>query len=258
MSETPVGSGGDTLVEKEFWEEEYYWANVQPPCLPDLDMPFDQSMAHALERLAPAQQGERVIEIGCAPAKWLAYYGQRFGVIADGVEYSEKGANLSQANLDALGLEGKIHHADFFTTDAERYDVVLSFGFIEHFDDLEGVFARHLDFVKPGGRLVIGVPNFRGLNKTLQRWSDPAYLALHNLRAMDPALYRRLGAEHGLERLHQEYIGGPDPIIIKLGKPWITPLVLAEARFRRLGFTERLNSGFASPYLLTVFRTPAA
>jgi SAM-dependent methyltransferase len=248
----------DTLVEKEFWETEYYWATVQPPIRPDLDMPFDRSMASALERLAPAGPDDRVLEVGCAPAKWLGFYGDRFGSHVEGIEYSEKGARLSQDNLDALGVSGVIHHDDFFTCPVTEYDLVLSFGFIEHFDDLESVFARHVEFVRPGGRLVIGVPNFRGVNRVLQRWADPGYLALHNLRAIDSGFYRRAGERHGLTRLDQAYIGGPDPIIVKLGRRWVTPLVLAEARLRRLRALERADTPWTSPYLLTVFRTSAS
>jgi SAM-dependent methyltransferase len=248
----------DTLVEKEFWETEYYWASARPPIRPDLDMPFDRSMAAALERLAHATADDRVLEVGCAPAKWLGFYGSRFGSYVEGVEYSEKGATLSRENLAALGVPGVIHHADFFTCPVEQYDLVLSFGFIEHFDRLESVFARHLQFVRPGGRLVIGVPNFHGLNRILQRLADPAYLELHNLRAMDPALYRDLGDHHGLTRLHQTYVGGPDPIIVKLGKRWVTPLVLAQARLRRLRALDRADAPWTSPYLLTVFLKSAS
>jgi SAM-dependent methyltransferase len=248
-------TGGDRLVEKEFWEEEYYWAREQPPVRPDTDLPFDRAMMHALDVLAPATPRDRVLEVGCAPAKWLGFYGQHFGSTVDGIEYSEKGARLSQQTLDALGVRGQITCADFFEVSPEPYDVVLSFGFIEHFDDIPAVFARHLEFVRPGGRLVMGVPNFRGLNRLLQRWADPSYLALHNLAALEPELYRDLGREHHLELLHQRYIGGPDPIIVKHGRRWVTPLVLAEARVRRVRATERLNSGLVSPYLLSVFRT---
>jgi SAM-dependent methyltransferase len=246
------------LVDKSFWEEEYYWADVRPPCRPDPDLPFDMALGAALARLAPVGPGDSVIEIGCAPAKWLAFYGERFGAHVEGIEYSAKGAELSQANLDACGVSGTIREEDFFNCDVTEHDLVVSLGFIEHFDELESVFARHLDFVKPGGRLLIGVPNFRGLNRVLQRWSDPSYLALHNLRAMDPALYREFGAAHGLDLLAQEYIGGTDPIIVKLGPPHVNAIILAEARLRRLSVGRRFNHAWFAPYLLTVLRKPSS
>ena len=246
-----------TLVEKEFWEEEYYWAGIEPPIRPDADLPFDRSLAAGLAELAPAAPGRSVMEIGCAPAKWLVFYGERFGTRVEGIEYSEKGAELSRANLAACGVDGTIHAVDFFGVEPTRHDLVVSLGFIEHFDDIAGVFARHVEFVKPGGQLVIGVPNYRGWNRLLQRWADPSHLALHNLRAMDPELYRSLATANGLEVEASRYLGGTDPIIVKLGAKPVTPIVLAEARLRRLKASERWNHRWVSPYLLTTFRRPA-
>ena len=80
----------------------------------------------------------------------------------EGIEYSEQGAELSRRNLDACGLAGNIRHADFFDCEPSRNDLVLSMGFIEHFDDLEGVFARHLDFLAPGGRLLVEISTSAG------------------------------------------------------------------------------------------------
>jgi len=36
-------------------------------------------------------------------------------------------------------------------------------GFIEHFDEPVGVVVRHLDLLKPGGILLLGVPNYGGI-----------------------------------------------------------------------------------------------
>jgi SAM-dependent methyltransferase len=199
-----------------------------------------------------------VLEIGCAPAKWLVHLAETAGPHVEGIEYSEPGAQLSTANLSACGIEGVIHHADFFTHEVSGYDLVLSLGFIEHFEELDEVFARHVAFVAPGGRLLLGVPNFLGLNGFLQRHSDPAYLALHNLRAMDPSELRRLGESNGLEILDQRYLGGTDAVIVKPGPWWVKGIVLAEGRLRRLRFAGRLNHRWFSPYLLTAYSKPRA
>jgi 2-polyprenyl-3-methyl-5-hydroxy-6-metoxy-1,4-benzoquinol methylase len=44
---------------------------------------------------------------------------------------------------------------------------VISFGFIEHFDNPENVIQKHLDLLKPGGILIVGVPNFTGIHGIL-------------------------------------------------------------------------------------------
>jgi SAM-dependent methyltransferase len=243
----------NNLVGPEFWEDDYL-REVSLPARPDRANPFERCMSRTLAQHAPVSPGHRVLEVGCAPAKWLAFYAERFGASVEGIEYTELGASLSRLNLAECGIDGKIHQADFFTVEPSSYDLVLSLGFIEHFDDLEGAFARHLEFVAPGGRLVIGVPNYRGLNRWLQWLSDPAHLRLHNLRAMDPRLYRRLAALHGLEVTYADHIGGFDPTIIRLGRRVAVPIIVLEGRYRRLAIADRINHPLASSYLVTVMQ----
>jgi SAM-dependent methyltransferase len=252
------------IVEKSFWENDYYWARAELPCRVELGQPFDRSLARALAAHAPVEPGQRVLEVGCAPAKWLLFYAERFGARVAGIEYSEKGAALSRANLAAAGAPSEIHQADFFAVDPSPHELVLSIGFIEHFDDVPGTFARHLPFLAPGGRLAIGVPNFRGLNRALQWLADPGYLALHNPAAMRASLYRELADVHGLRLEHLGYLGGLDPAIIRLSRGRaLSPrrllpgaATLAERRFRALPVGERLQHRWASSYLLAVYRAP--
>jgi SAM-dependent methyltransferase len=244
------------LVEKAFWEQDYYWSEAELPCRPDPHLPFDRALGAALLELADVGPEESAIEIGCAPAKWLVHLAERTGARVEGIEYSEQGAQLSTANLRACGIEGTIYQADFFMHQISGYDLVLSLGFIEHFEELDEVFARHAAFVAPSGRLLLGVPNFRGLNGFLQRHSDPSYLALHNLRAMDSAELRRLGDRNGLQVLDQRYLGGTDAVIVKPGPLWVKGIVLAEGRLRRLRLAERINHRWFAPYLLTTYVKP--
>jgi SAM-dependent methyltransferase len=252
------------LANKAFWENDYYWAQAELPCRADMARAFDRSLARALAAHAPVRAGELVLEVGCAPAKWLVFYAERFGARVAGIEYSEKGAWISRENLAAAGVAGEVHEADFFDMDPAPHDLVVSIGFVEHFDDLDAVLARHLRFVAPGGRLAIGVPNLRGINGALQRLAEPDYLALHNRAAMLPALYRRFAREHNLELSYLGYLGGFDPAIICLGRgPLLSPgraipgaVTLLEGRFRQLAVAERVEHRWLSSYLLAVYRVP--
>jgi SAM-dependent methyltransferase len=249
---------GTGLASEEFWEETYL-SQVALPARPDEAFQFERVLRDALAGHAPAAPGESVIEVGCAPATWLGFYAERFGARVTGIEYTGHGAELSRRNLAALGVEGEIVHGDFFAVEPAPHDLVLSLGFIEHFDDLEGTFARHAAFVAPGGRLVLGVPNYRGLMGVLQRIGDPAHLAMHNTKAMDPALWRRLGAEHGLQVEFEGYLDGPDPAILAVSprRRWFMPVVTLLELVRALG-GRRLNSRRLSAYLLVVLRRPAS
>jgi len=249
MIDPPVAN----LADPAFWEEEYL-GEVPLPVRPDRSIAFERCLTNALERHAPVTNGQRVLEVGCAPAKWLVFYAERFGADVEGVEYTGRGASLSRMNLELTRVRGKIHHSDFFRIEPSRFDLVLSLGFIEHFDDIEAAFARHVEFVAPSGRLVIGVPNYRGLNRWLQRLSDVDHLAMHNARAMEPQLYYQLAARNGLQLSYADHIGGFDPIIIKLGRRRALPFVLLAGRYRRLRIADRINHPLASSYLLVVMQ----
>ena len=195
-----------------------------------------------------------MLEVGCAPAKWLVFYGERYGARVLGIEYTPRGAELSRRNLTAAGVEGEIVEGDFFAVAPRPADLVLSLGFIEHFDDLDAAFARHLEFLGPGGTLVIGVPNYTGLLGTIQAMADPEHLALHNRAAMDPELYVRLAATHGLRVERQVYLDGPDPDLLRVRSRVWQPLVLALRGLHRSPVGARLNGPNVSAYLLTVLR----
>ena len=247
MSKQPTN-----LVEQAFWETDYF-GGERLPSRADLDMAFERCLAAALSDHAAVGAGQTVLEAGCAPGKWLVFYADHFGARVEGIEYSEQGAQLSRANLQACGVAGTIHTADFFDGPAHPVDLVLSLGFIEQFDDIDAAFARHVEFVGPGGKLVVGVPNYRGVNGLVQRWADPDHLALHNVDAMRPAWYRSMAERHGLRLVHLGHLGGFDPIIIKVRRRSAHLWTLPEGRYRRLAVADRINHSSLSSYLLAVF-----
>jgi len=100
----------------------------------------------------------------------------------------------------------KIIEADVFALESqENYDLVCSFGFIEHFTDLKQVLRAHLKFMRPGGILLMTLPNFRGVNGWIQKIFDPKTLAIHNLKIMNLELLGHALSTLGLQDLRVEY-----------------------------------------------------
>ena len=62
-------------------------------------------------------------------------------------------------------------------TDLPTYDVVYSLGLIEHFVDRVSIVERHVRLARPGGLLILGVPNFRGLTGWFLRTFAPSVYA---------------------------------------------------------------------------------
>jgi 2-polyprenyl-3-methyl-5-hydroxy-6-metoxy-1,4-benzoquinol methylase len=129
----------------------------------------------------------RYLEIGCAPGKMLAWVASVCKAETSGLDYSEAGITQCRLLFEALGLNINLYHDDIFNhhLPPASFDVVTSFGVIEHFDDARPVVQRHLDLVKPGGMALIIVPNYGGIYGSLARRFDAPNLALHNLEIMN-------------------------------------------------------------------------
>lgn len=88
------------------------------------------------------------------------------------------------------------------------YDVVCSFGVIEHFADWRTFLERQASLVAPGGRLVVTAPNFRGwLQHGLHRALDRENLERHCLEAMRPDAWAAHLAAQGWEVLEWGGLG---------------------------------------------------
>lgn len=248
--------GEEALATARFWEETYLSA-YEPPYRPSPEIPFERALMRELAQDAPAHSGERLLELGCAPGRWMVFYAERFGAEVEGVEYTDFGAEQTRANLAACNVAGIVHHVDFWKfTPARPYDLVLSLGFIEHFVEVDDAFARHAALLAPGGRLVLSVPNFQGVNRYLQRVFDADWLALHNLEAIGHQPYAGRAAAAGLTIESMRYIGGFDPDMIsvrKRGRKFLAPFW----HLRRHGIGDRLNAWWLSSFLLMVFERPA-
>ena len=124
-------------------------------------------------------KGKKLLEIGCGNSVFLTYFRKTFGFDVSGIDYSEVGVETSRAILKREGLEGDIVFGDAFNPPEHmlnQYDVVCSFGVVEHFDDTSGTLRSFAKFVKPGGILITVVPNFVGATGYLHKiLNKPVY-----------------------------------------------------------------------------------
>ncbi|HET7568281.1 MAG TPA: methyltransferase domain-containing protein [Gaiellaceae bacterium] len=250
-----MSSPPDSLATERFWRE--YWQTHDPVQEVGRDFYF----ASLLDRALARSNARSFLELGGYPGHFAVYVAKRFGLAATLLD-SYVDRDVVERLLARNGLAAEdvtVIEEDMFAAEPrQRYDVVLSAGLLEHFLDLERVLKRHLDFLAPGGILVVTVPNYRGVNGRLQARFDPAHLAAHNLEAMDPERLRELLVGLGLEAVEVGYYGRfrvwledlgrrPPPVratvyaIQALGLPldlvgfrsrWTSPHVAAVARAR--------------------------
>jgi 2-polyprenyl-6-hydroxyphenyl methylase/3-demethylubiquinone-9 3-methyltransferase len=254
------------LTSSEHWDANWDAGRNAAPIARGRRLYID-AICDALDEVMPRGADVSTVELGGAPGRWLVYVHRAYRHRVALVDYSPVGVAQARAALRAEGIDAAIHQGDIFdpNLDVGRFDVVYSLGLVEHFDELTPVLAAHARFARPGGLVVIGMPSYRGVNRLLKRWLQPAGYAVHNVDTMRLAAWEPAERELDLERVFGAYIGGFEPLLFKTTER--SGLVPRAAALAMLGLgavlnlpalraLRRLNGPLLSNYLLLAYRVP--
>jgi SAM-dependent methyltransferase len=193
------------LTDTAHWSA--YWASRRPEPIPE-----QWYYADLLRRVVAGRKYSSFVELGGFPGSFAVYARRYLGfdnvALLDAfIDRSHLRGMLRVNGLDEGAID--VHEGDMFDVELpHRYDVVLSGGLVEHFSDPGDALACHHRWVKPGGTIVVTVPNFLGLNGLVQRRFDAANLATHNPNLMMPSvLAGELAAAGALESIEGFYYG---------------------------------------------------
>lgn len=148
------------------------------------------------------------IELGGFPGNFSVYLKKYCGLDVTLLDYIiDRDVVEKLFHLNGLRYSDvKLIEEDIFSYEPNQlYDLVCSFGLIEHFSDLKAILACHLKFMKPNGVLLITLPNFVGVNGWLQYLFDPGNLAIHNLKVMNIELLKTKLSELGMKNIEVQY-----------------------------------------------------
>jgi len=190
----------NTLTTKVKWEA--VWAGVR---LPIIAMP-GYDIETLLDRHLPVSPDLSLIEIGCAPGSWLAWFHRRYGYSVRGLDYADVACETTRRNMALLEVDAEILHQDFFTFDCEgnQSDIVFSSGFIEHFRDVTPVMERIVGLSR---RYVVTiVPNVFGTNGFISKTVRPKVYAEHT--QINVPKLESLHAALGMKTLFCDFVGG--------------------------------------------------
>ena len=193
------------LTDRAFWKS--FWESKK-------DLIFylktDYVFGDILAKIIAEKKYKTAIELGGFPGYYATYlkkYQKLDTTLFD--YYVHEG--LIKELLSKNGLkDGDINiiEADLFNYKPEKvYDLVLSFGLIEHFKDTKAILETHLQFLKPGGTLFVTLPNFKGVNGWVQRKFDVDNYDKHFIECMEPALLATYCRELGLKNVESYYHG---------------------------------------------------
>lgn len=192
------------LTDAKYWNDSYKTLSFE-----DLNT---HEVALLLNKYLADSEGKEALEIGSFPGSFLPTIGRR-GFILNGVDYNLKNSTDLPLWLKTLNLKvGKFETSDFFDfikINSKNYDLVCSFGFLEHFSNYEDVIKSHIEMVKPGGQLIITTPNFKGWMQFLPHWIfDRPNLKKHYLPSMNPGKWKKILIRNNFEIEFAGYFGG--------------------------------------------------
>lgn len=193
------------LTDRQFWVN--YWESKTDL---SVNIPANYLFHKELGAVIDTQNVKTAIELGGFPGYYAVFLKRYFKLEVTLLDYFVH-QPVTNTLLEANGLkESDIHvvETDLFNhQETQQYDLVLSCGLIEHFNDTADIIQRHIDFVKPGGTLFITLPNFRAMNGWFQKTFDKENYDKHNIDCMDPALLSAICAKAGLEVVQSRYFG---------------------------------------------------
>lgn len=192
------------LTDSKYWEENW-WQRKRPSRL-WLYRDFDFETVRLL-RKAGGAGAVRVLEMGAGGSRVLPYVARKFGYKVYGSDFSPSGCLLLRANLALQGVCGSVVCEDLFNSAlrADAFDVAYSSGLIEHFDDTRAVIIEHLRVLRPGGRLVLIIPNLEGVQGRILRRLAPDLLGRH--RVFGPQDLEGILKSLGLKSVACGYLG---------------------------------------------------
>ncbi len=203
------------------------------------------------------RKDSRLLDIGCGEGLFLMELRRRVAEVI-GLEPTLKYVDYAKRELNLNVRQGVIEEADF---PAGHFDVITMFHVLEHLEDPAKALKRISSWLKPGGHLIIEVPNiksptavYRGLNWELIIPEHRLYFAPRSLSCLlERAGFKTVFVK---SRDFDQYRGSMGKSLRKLGLSFKKPLNAGErqtkkrgdkARERKLSLVRRIRKGAQLP-----------
>lgn len=239
----------NSIVPQEIWDKSYE----------KLDLKYDENLILFKPLFDKyLHPNGTCFEVGCYPGYYSVYLGKRFNYLVNGIDKTPYIRERLPLLLKSEGINiGHLYCYDFLDfIPNEKYDVVCSFGFIEHFKNLDTILKKHIDLLKPSGILIITCPNFTKGQYFFHKLFDSKNLKNHVISSMNLPLWRKILKENEMELLSDGYYYTvdfwvnelPRNSIVRIGVDFIQ--IIAKAINNRINFPNK----WFSPYLFSISR----
>lgn len=177
------------LTNKESWDQGY----ILRDDIVDLELGWrdyiNNLIVEKIENIG--LDGKNVLEIGAGDSKWLPYFACKYpGSRFSGLDYSSVGCEKLVARAVAISNIATIdvYHEDMFALNSAlhgAFDLVLSFGVVEHFTDLSHALLAKRKYLKKNGMMFSLIPNMAGSMGYLAKSFNRNIYDMHNPHDFD-------------------------------------------------------------------------
>jgi 2-polyprenyl-3-methyl-5-hydroxy-6-metoxy-1,4-benzoquinol methylase len=178
--------------------------------------------------------GQRILEVGCGVGAFVEA-GRGLGLDISGIEINE----TAVAEAQGRGLPVTLTRlADFAESYPHSVDVLCGFQVLEHTPEPRTFIEACMAIVKPGGRIVFGVPNADGF---LKHYHEPLDLPPHHMLRWSAAAFKSLERifsvrleRIGYEPLQEWHVGVFVESLVERTRPYGLAPLLDRGRVRKL------------------------
>ena len=245
----------ERYTDKAYWEDYYQKSKTSREHIKDVCSDYDKFWDKLVTSCARKPQS--IIEIGAYPGRYIAYLGARYGLEATALDFNSDKSKIEEAFKIMNVKTHEIIQADFLNYKSDKqYDLVISNGFIEHFENYDEVLDLHCKYLAPGGAMFIMIPNKRFLRKWYGLLCDYENLKAHNLKAMKLSVFKKFAKRNDLQIAYLNYYGGfPFSVHQKLN--WIQKQIhrLTRYFFKKINhFIENRPNKYLSSTILGIYK----
>jgi len=196
------------LTSREYWQKYYNKTYFEKEQIETICGVYDDLWKKFI-RHKDNDKGGKIIEVGAFPGRYISYLSKKYRLIPTALDYNNN-IHLIKKSFNAMGVKKySLIKEDFLkVTLNKKYDYVYSIGFVEHFINFGKIMENHLKLLGDRGRLLIMIPNKRGLRRLYGYLCDYENLKKHNLKCMDKSIFHSFAKENNLRIISNEYIGG--------------------------------------------------
>jgi 2-polyprenyl-3-methyl-5-hydroxy-6-metoxy-1,4-benzoquinol methylase len=261
----------EVLSKKEYWDEVLSQAKL-PRIIDDNIYNYRVTIDFIHPVLKELPQAH-LLEIGAGSSAWLPYFHKKYNLSVSGLDYSEIGCKLLEENLKLLHVPfGDIIHDDIFKWNSDKkYDIIFSYGVIEHFSQPEEILKICFDHLNPGGKIITLVPNLQGIVGFITKTILPDIYKIHKVISLTEL--RKMHLTLGFSEIKSNYVGTFTLAVI----PWVKSnsillkqkYLLGKVIFKgirilndvltfllKITGTKRTSKNF-SPYVISIMRKDA-